>query len=199
MRTSLANGAVIIVCDGLSFYHSHYPRFQVLFNMPSADPALGPAPGPAPISRPSSAALSLAPHLDLEFPDSLLNDVTIAHRLLTKRSKGSQRITSLTNSASAYLHVAGWDGPSEESEPFEGTQTGHRSRREAQTSNTWTSSSGEVFSEQDEVEDRTDFVQEYNRLANKVLFTPMTSLSLLTSWISMGFGQWCQMRMISSM
>ena len=43
-----------------------------------------------------------------------------------------------------------------------------RRRRMIQSSNTWTASSGEVFSEQDDVEDRTFFTLEYNRLATKV-------------------------------
>lgn len=47
-------------------------------------------------------------------------------------------------------------------------------RRGNGSSATWTTSSGEmgIFSETDEVEDRSPFVDEYNRLAKKVRFLP---------------------------
>jgi hypothetical protein len=45
-----------------------------------------------------------------------------------------------------------------------------RSRRAYHTSNTWTSSdSGYILSDQDEIDDRSVFVEEYNRLAKKVM------------------------------
>ncbi|RDW88635.1 hypothetical protein BP6252_00667 [Coleophoma cylindrospora] len=40
-------------------------------------------------------------------------------------------------------------------------------RRAMQSSNTWTSSSGGAFSDHDDLEDRTEFLDEYNRLAKK--------------------------------
>ena len=40
--------------------------------------------------------------------------------------------------------------------------------RMIQSSNTWTSSSGEILSDQDDIEDRSSVVEEYNRLAKKV-------------------------------
>lgn len=45
-------------------------------------------------------------------------------------------------------------------------------RRQMRSSKTWTTSSGEqgLMSDTDELEDRALFVQEYNRLARKVLF-----------------------------
>jgi len=46
-----------------------------------------------------------------------------------------------------------------------GEQTG---QSVIQTSNTWTLSSGGVVSEPNDVDDRTEFVDEYNRLAVKV-------------------------------
>jgi hypothetical protein len=47
-------------------------------------------------------------------------------------------------------------------------------RRGNDSSATWTTSSGDmgIFSETDEVEDRSPFVDEYNRLAKKVRFLP---------------------------
>lgn len=57
----------------------------------------------------------------------------------------------------------------------------HKSRA-LPSSITWTSSSGDLdmFSDTDEIQDRRDFVQEYNRLAKKVrvlslLFWPLSS------------------------
>lgn len=44
-----------------------------------------------------------------------------------------------------------------------------RVRRTARTSNTWTSSEGDVLEDQDEIDDRTVFIEEYNRLAKKVM------------------------------
>lgn len=49
----------------------------------------------------------------------------------------------------------------------DGYQDG-RARRANGTSNTWTSSDGGVLSDQDEIDDRIVFVEEYNRLAKKV-------------------------------
>jgi len=46
--------------------------------------------------------------------------------------------------------------------------TALQSRRAFRSSNTWTSSSAGLFSDQDDIEDRTYFLQEYNRLAGKV-------------------------------
>jgi len=40
------------------------------------------------------------------------------------------------------------------------------------TSNTWTSSSGEAPSDRDEIDLRSKFLDEYNRLANKVIHFP---------------------------
>jgi hypothetical protein len=42
------------------------------------------------------------------------------------------------------------------------------SRAVVQSSNTWTSSSADVLSDHDDIEDRTDYLLEYNRLALKV-------------------------------
>lgn len=42
-------------------------------------------------------------------------------------------------------------------------------RMPLQTSNTWTSSSGEPTSE-DEIDDRASFIEEYNKIARKVCF-----------------------------
>ncbi len=47
------------------------------------------------------------------------------------------------------------------------SEVGIRRRRHNATSNTWTSSSGEI-SETDDVDSRTSFVQEYNKIANQV-------------------------------
>lgn len=54
--------------------------------------------------------------------------------------------------------------------PFDGLKDERKSRR-ARTSNTWTTSDGEVLSDHDEIEDRTLFIAEYNRLSQKVGFS----------------------------
>lgn len=59
---------------------------------------------------------------------------------------------------------ASWDGPTEN--PEGNNENEHR--RQINSSNTWTSSSGDMLSDQDDIEDRTPFIQEYNRLARKV-------------------------------
>jgi hypothetical protein len=51
---------------------------------------------------------------------------------------------------------------------FNGSTGTGISRRAIQSSNTWTSSSGEILLEHDDIEDRSLFVEEYNRLAKKV-------------------------------
>ena len=55
------------------------------------------------------------------------------------------------------------------------TKDEHHPRRNIQSSNTWTSSSGEILPERDDIEDRTAVVEEYNRLAKRV--------SRVTIWI----------------
>lgn len=62
-----------------------------------------------------------------------------------------------------------------------------RAWRTARTSNTWTSSEGDVLEDQDEIDDRTVFIEEYNRLAKKVMQCNNVSqmlnlLTFLSAW-----------------
>ena len=50
---------------------------------------------------------------------------------------------------------------------YDDLDTHRKLRAHGSSSNTWTDSSGTVLSEVDDIEDRSDFVQEYNRLAKK--------------------------------
>ncbi len=113
-------------------------------------------------SRSSSTLLSL-----LQQPDGITDDVTIAQELLKQR-KASRRRISPTEMYISRRGVEGLDEQHQNSQTQTEAQGEARSRRAMQTSTTWTSSSGEVPTDQDDIDDRTVFVQEYNRLAQKV-------------------------------
>ncbi|KAF4626067.1 hypothetical protein G7Y89_g12095 [Cudoniella acicularis] len=94
--------------------------------------------------------------------DGTSDDMIIAQGLL-KRPQIPRRETSLTGLANIRQeHEAGHI----KDESLESSYDG-RSRRAIRSSNTWTTSSGDIPSDHDEVEDRAIFVQEYNRLAEK--------------------------------
>jgi len=126
------------------------------------------------ISRSSSTKLSMAKQHDTLA--SITDDMNIAQGLLTN-PKVPRRSTSLTYFGSPERSIR---LPTSSGALAEAYAEG-RSRREVRSSNTWTSSSGDVLSDQDEVEDRSVFVEEYNRLARKVcrliiIFEPTNSL-----------------------
>lgn len=96
---------------------------------------------------------------------TIFDDMNIAAGLLTE-PKDPRHRSSFTGVS--FVSLDGSDNPQQRAD---GQPDGHhegRSRRAMRTSNTWTSSSGDVLSDQDDVDDRTVFVQEYNRLARKV-------------------------------
>lgn len=62
--------------------------------------------------------------------------------------------------------LGGSDGAAEERYDVDDVRRKRRSRWSS--SNTWTDSSGGILSEVDDVEDRTEYLTEYNRLAEKV-------------------------------
>lgn len=113
-------------------------------------------------SHSSSTSLSIA--LLRDIIDTPLDDVAITKELLT-RPKIPVRQTSFLGTSQeqqAYEDDSLLDGADE-------PQPTKRSRRViVQSSNTWTSASGELHSEHDEIDDRDAFVREYNRLARKV-------------------------------
>ncbi|KAG0649007.1 hypothetical protein D0Z07_4860 [Hyphodiscus hymeniophilus] len=68
-----------------------------------------------------------------------------------------------------------------------------RRRRAIQSSNTWTTSSGEILSDKDDMEDRSFFILEYNRLAQKHavrLLIPEDSNSVDSDTARMKSGSW---------
>lgn len=116
------------------------------------------------ISRSSSTTLSMAGRPSAASRSS--EDQNIAQALLTThkthaRQDSSTTSVSLRNSDGVNRQSGHFNCPS--ILPLEG-----QIRRGRRPSNTWTSSSGEVFSETDEVDDRSVFIHEYNRLAKKV-------------------------------
>ncbi|KUJ21994.1 uncharacterized protein LY89DRAFT_778337 [Mollisia scopiformis] len=92
--------------------------------------------------------------------------ITIAQELLNRPNHTRQRSAFTTASARSH-QFDGTDNPQQAAEVLADPILEGRSRRAGHTSNTWTSSSGDVVSDQDEIDDRTFFVQEYNRLARK--------------------------------
>jgi hypothetical protein len=109
----------------------------------------------------SLTSLAVAAHQDIL--DGISDDVTIATGLLT-RPGIPRRQTSFSGTSLGQQSLkdpACFDGSRKSSRAS-------RPRRAIQSSNTWTSSSGDMPSEHDEIEDRSLFVDEYNRLAKKV-------------------------------
>ena len=115
--------------------------------------------------RSYTTKLSMATQSDLRAPDyddmtiaeGLLNNLKVPHR--TSSFKGTQGLSHST-------------GQLRTSVALTEASAGGISRRAGRTSNTWTSSDGDVLSDQDEVDDRTVFLQEFNRLARKVRLHP---------------------------
>jgi len=136
------------------------------------------------ITRSSSATLSASLPQD-NVLDGTFEDIVIAQELLNQ-PKALRRQTSLAGIFSNSLEL---QAPRNQLE-YDGSNEEKQSRRELQSSNTWTSSSGgDILSDHDDIEDRTLFVAEYNRLAQKVLFSIDRSGSILTLRNSMAFGQ----------
>jgi len=107
----------------------------------------------------SSSALMMAQKIDI-----MSDDVSIAQGLLGQPHIPPRRKTSFTSTTrSAHNQDASSDFDENTSVRDDG-----RRRRAMQSSNTWTTSSGEILSDKDDIEDRTFFVLEYNRLATKV-------------------------------
>ena len=121
--------------------------------------------------RSYSTKLLMAPQSDLHCP--ICDDMTIAEGLLNN-SRVPQRTSSFT----------GTQGLVRSTEQFRSSAAvtdasrGGFPRRAIRTSNTWTSSDGDILSDQDEVDDRTVFVQEFNRLARKVSFNEIYAYSV---------------------
>jgi hypothetical protein len=115
--------------------------------------------------RSYSTKLSMAPQSSEFGP--IYDDMTIAAGLLNN-SKIPHRTSSFTGTQDLVRSTGQFRSAGELTD----ASAAGRSRRAVRTSNTWTSSDGGVLSDQDEVDDRTVFVQEFNRLARKVSITP---------------------------
>lgn len=111
--------------------------------------------------------------------DGISDDISIAQGLL-RRPRIPSRGTSSPRSPSHSLHYT-VDGSNEAMRSL-GSYDEHDRRAQLRSSNTWTSSSGEVLSDQDDVEDRSPFIQEYNRLAKKVESFPYMVCHTLTHY-----------------
>lgn len=114
------------------------------------------------ILRSSSFTLTMAQPVDII--ERVSDDMSIAQGLLGAPIIPPRRRTSFTStSKSVYTR-------DDSSELEESTSINDETRRRqmVQSSNTWTASSGEILSDKDDVEDRTFFILEYNRLATKV-------------------------------
>ncbi|KAF7899755.1 hypothetical protein EAF00_004091 [Botryotinia globosa] len=116
-------------------------------------------------SRASSATLSLRRQQDVA--TLFADDSSITQNLLRGQVIPMRRtsIRALPSDPNISLALAG-DGPSIVDEPADVVQR-PRIRRGLCSSNTWTSSSAEGESENDDLDDRTHFIEEFNRLADK--------------------------------
>ena len=124
------------------------------------------APNHGLITRSSSATLSLAERPSY-VPDEAFDDLVITQNLLDG-SKNLERRISFHEVPAGVFSFDGSVGPDDSSDSQNRDPVGGRNRRGFGTSNTWTSSSGEMLSEQDDIDHRLVYVQEYNRLATKV-------------------------------
>lgn len=96
---------------------------------------------------------------DINIAQGLLNDPTIPQRQSSFLGTSPLRPVNRSNGR-------GGAGPNDE----------RQSRRaNMRSSTTWTSSSGGFLPDDDDIEDRAEFLQEYNRLAKKVGCRPATS------------------------
>jgi hypothetical protein len=112
-------------------------------------------------TRASLTSLSMAAQQSIV--DGTPDDINIATELLT-RPRILPRQTSFSGTSIGQQSLNDLQLP----DRFNGSTGTGISRRAIQSSNTWTSSSGEIFLEHDDIEDRSLFVEEYNRLAKKV-------------------------------
>lgn len=117
------------------------------------------------ISRSSSATLSLVERPSY-VPEGSFDDLVITQGLLDGSKNLSKRI-SFHEVPAGLFSYGGSIGQDDSSDSQNAAPLEGRTRRGFGTSNTWTSSSGDMVSEQDEIDDRSVFIQEYNRLAKK--------------------------------
>jgi len=119
----------------------------------------------------------------LEVIDGICDDMSIAQNLIggSKNPPGTFSFTRTTTQSRHKL-----DGPENHTDSTEFTGK-EWSRIAIQSSNTWSSSSGDVLSHHDDIEDRTDFLLEFNRLALKVSTYPLLRWSCIDPLLSMAY------------
>lgn len=119
--------------------------------------------------QPNHAGRISGTSLSMEQPHFVQDPVslTVAQKLPNRPNHTRQR-SALTIASSQSQHFDRTDAQSQIAERSADVPPESKTRRANITSNTWTSSSGDVVSDQDEVDDRSSYVQEYNRLAKKV-------------------------------
>lgn len=117
-------------------------------------------------SRASSATLSLRRQQDVA--TLFADDSSIAQNLLRGQVIPIRRASIRAFPSDPNISLASpGDGPSIAGEPSDIVHQ-PRIRRGLCSSNTWTSSSAGGESENDDLDDRTHFIEEFNRLADKV-------------------------------
>ena len=112
--------------------------------------------------RSSSTTISI-PEEFIPTTDGVTEDAFIAQALLNNSHSGHDPSTTLQ----------------QHTRPIKSLAIPHR-RPHAGTSNTWTSSEGEIPSELDELNSRAAFVAEYNRIAERVRCSWYVSVSANT-------------------
>jgi len=125
-------------------------------------------------SRPSNNVTMPTMPQQLDIIDGLRDDISIVQGLLAPRIP--RRTASL-----ASLSTGGQvDDSKKRTDATESSDSNPERRRGLQSSNTWTSSSGDVLSDHDDIEDRSFYIQEFNRLARKVTSNVERSSTRLT-------------------
>jgi hypothetical protein len=120
------------------------------------------AKNPAFISARSSSVTALAQPQD---PYDVIDDDRFIARELLNLAPHDKHSLSRES-----ISLQGFDGSQpQRSDVLRDDCKNGRLQRTARTSNTWTSSDGDIPSDQDEIDDRIVFIEEYNRLAIKVM------------------------------
>lgn len=136
--------------------------------------------------RLSSTTLSVHHRQDV-FDGS--SDMVIAQELLNQPPRIPRRQTSLNG----FLNELEGHQVAHGQVDYDGFKNEARTRNMVRSSTTWTSSSAEIPEDRDEIDDRTTFVAEFNRLAQKVRISMKMRGPVLTTHNSMVFANLFQM------
>jgi hypothetical protein len=114
-----------------------------------------------PMSHSSSTTASL--HEPAVSATTQTDDFTVLHRFRNKTEFLGKR---LTFHEPLFNDIVSHRLPAEGEKPL--PTHSNNLRRRSNTSITWTSSDGEITAREDEIDDRSCYIDEYNRLARKV-------------------------------